>query len=105
MDKKSSKYRQNVGCRPVPVSVISDCTTPLRRDAVPHITDWRALPDHDPIKLNRDHGRAFCLSMIFFRKPVSTFRDHALTLLRQKNAALIVVPSPPPVAGRGLLNS
>ena len=33
---------------------------------------------HDPIKLNRDHGLAFCLSMIFFRKPVPTFRDHAL---------------------------
>src|SRR5215510_3790724 len=33
--------------------------------------------DHDPIKLNRDHGLA-CLSMIFFRKPVPTFRDHAL---------------------------
>src|SRR3977135_2505424 len=36
--------------------------------------------DHDPIKLNWDHGLAFCLSMIFFRKPVPTFRDHALTI-------------------------
>ena len=36
--------------------------------------------DHDPIKLNLDHGLAFCLSMIFFRKPVPTFRDHALTI-------------------------
>ena len=34
--------------------------------------------DHDPIKLNRDHWSSFCLSMIFFRKPVPTFRDHAL---------------------------
>src|SRR5262245_39644143 len=33
--------------------------------------------DHDPIKLDRDHGLASCLSMIFFRKPVPTFRDHA----------------------------
>src|SRR5262245_4023867 len=36
------------------------------------------LLGRDPIKLNRDHGLAFCLSMIFFRKPVPTFRDHAL---------------------------
>ena len=34
--------------------------------------------DHDPMKLNRDHGLAFCLRMIFFRKPVPTLRDHAL---------------------------
>src|SRR6266581_1610946 len=33
---------------------------------------------HDRIKLNRDHGLLSCLSMIFFRKPVPTFRDHAL---------------------------
>jgi hypothetical protein len=33
---------------------------------------------HDTIKLNRDHGLAFCLSTAFFRKPVPTFRDHAL---------------------------
>src|SRR5882724_11311894 len=37
----------------------------------------RAL-DHDPIRLNRDHVLALCLSMILFRKPVPTFRDHAL---------------------------
>src|SRR5262249_46029153 len=37
--------------------------------------------DHDPIKLNRNHRLAFCLSMIFFRKPVPTFRDHALASL------------------------
>src|SRR5258705_10608676 len=28
--------------------------------------------------LIRDHGPASCLSMIFFRNPVPTFREHAL---------------------------
>ena len=28
--------------------------------------------EHDPIKLNQDHGLAFCLSTTFFRKPVHT---------------------------------
>ena len=31
--------------------------------------------EHGPIKLNRDHGLAFCLSMIFSE---NRFRDHAL---------------------------
>jgi hypothetical protein len=36
-----------------------------------------ALPtttlNHDPIKLNLNHGLAFCLSMILFRKPDPLF--------------------------------
>jgi hypothetical protein len=56
-----------------PVSIRSRSTT------LPYLT---TSLDHDPIKLNRDHGLAFCLSMIFFRKPVPTFRDHALARCR-----------------------
>src|SRR6186997_672244 len=56
----------------------------LRRDAVfPHHLVHAALPlfagrrkKHDRSFLSRVSG--YCWSMIFFRKPVSTFRDHAL---------------------------
>jgi len=36
-----------------------------------------ALPDHDPIKLNRD-GSSLLFEHALFPKPGSTFRDHAL---------------------------
>jgi len=42
--------------------------------------------EHGPIKLNRDHGLAFCLSMIFFRKPVPTFRDPMLDACRGRHS-------------------
>ena len=35
---------------------------------------------HDCFRLNCNHALALCLSMIFFRKLVPTFRDHALVL-------------------------
>src|ERR1700745_1669415 len=53
------------------------------------------VSDHDPTKLNRDHGLAFCLSMIFFRKPVPTFRDHALafrTRARGRGLRKVILP-------------
>src|SRR5882672_6243148 len=43
----------------------------------PTITSDRPLK-RDDFSSNRHHALAHCLSMIFFRKPVSTFRDHAL---------------------------
>jgi hypothetical protein len=40
-------------------------------------------------RLNRHFALAHCLSMIFFRKPVSTFRDHALKTAGVAAKALI----------------
>jgi hypothetical protein len=34
--------------------------------------------ERDDFSLNRHPALASCLSMIFFRKPLHTFRDHAL---------------------------
>jgi len=47
----------------------------------PSCSSGRVL-DHDPIKLNRDHGLAFCLSMIFFRKPGSPLFGSCSSVLR-----------------------
>src|SRR5258705_7146412 len=44
--------------------------------------------DHDRIKLNRDLGLAFCWSMILFRKPVPSFRDHALGSMLERHRGL-----------------
>jgi len=38
---------------------------------------WRAL-EQDDFSANRHPALSFCLSMIFFGKPVPTFPDHAL---------------------------
>src|SRR6516165_550056 len=40
--------------------------------------------ERDNFSSNHYPALTFCLSMIFFRKPVPTFRDHALNLLRHK---------------------
>src|SRR6267142_1191511 len=37
--------------------------------------------ERDDFSSNRHPAVALCWSMIFFRKPVSTFRDHALALV------------------------
>src|SRR5262245_52503061 len=57
------------------------CKASLRPGGRPKGRALGASLDHDPIKLNQDHGLAFGLSMIFFRKPVPTFRDHALEMV------------------------
>jgi hypothetical protein len=52
-------------------------TTCLHHDALPIADVHRGL-DEDDLSLNHHPALTSCLSMIFFRKPVSTFRDHAL---------------------------
>src|SRR5207248_8344596 len=42
--------------------------------------------EQDDFSSNRHPALYFCLSMIFFGKPVPTFPDHALVLLSQKVA-------------------
>ena len=71
------RWKLNVGEIPHPVAF---------SDGKPLSTFPENALDHNPIKLNRDHGLAFCLSMIFFRKPVPTFRDHALARLQTTSA-------------------
>jgi iron uptake system EfeUOB component EfeO/EfeM len=51
----------------------------------------RAL-EQDDLSLNHHPAPTSCLSMIFFRKPVPTFRDHAL-LLASTLALTVVTPA------------
>src|SRR5947199_3189365 len=48
--------------------------------------------ERDDFPSNRHPTLSFCLSMIFFGKPVSTFPDHALALPRQLQAAAFQRP-------------
>ena len=47
----------------------------------------RPTLERDDFSSNHHPALALCLSMIFFRKPVPTFRDHALGGEQQNHAA------------------
>jgi len=49
-----------------------------------------ALQERDDFSSNHPPALAFCLSMIFFRKPVPTFRDHALASRRSFACAVLL---------------
>jgi hypothetical protein len=53
-----------------------DDFSPNRHPALAYC--WSMIFFRKPVSTFRDHALAYCWSMIFFRKPVSTFRDHAL---------------------------
>src|SRR5262249_10829435 len=68
------------------VAAALDGDGPSRED---HIMITRVLKRND-CSSNRHPALGYCWSMIFFRKPVSTFRDHALTIALTAGSAFMV---------------